>query len=93
MVAERYTCSGNAKHYATPSYKRTSTLGGAFEDARIIARIGLVPAVVLTAFVAVCVCAAFLIILTLASPAASDAPASQQIASTFEARAGGKVQP
>lgn len=47
MVAERYTCSGNAKHYATPSYKRTSTLGGAFEDARIIARIGLVPAVVI----------------------------------------------
>lgn len=67
MVAERYTCSGNAKHYATPAYKRASTLGGAFETTRIICRIGLVPAVLITGLVAACACAAFLIILTLFS--------------------------
>lgn len=42
-----FRTSGNVRHYATPAYKRTSTLGGAFETTRIICRIGLVPAVVL----------------------------------------------
>jgi hypothetical protein len=83
-----YRSQGNAKHYATPGYKRTSTLGGAFETTRIIARIGLVPAVGLLAFLVVVVT-----LIALVSPAASDAPASQQIASTFEARAGGKGRP
>lgn len=48
-----YRTSGNAKHYATPSYRHQSTLGGAFENARIVARIGLLPAVGLAAFLAV----------------------------------------
>lgn len=58
-----FRTSGNTKHYATPAYKRTSTLGGAFETTRIIARIGLVPAVGITAFFVACACAAFLIII------------------------------
>ena len=46
-----FRTSGNVRHYATPAYKRTSTLGGAFETTRIICRIGLVPAVVITGLV------------------------------------------
>jgi hypothetical protein len=47
-IKPRYISQGNRfGHVVHPGYKRTSTLGGAFDDTRIIARIGLVPAVVI----------------------------------------------
>jgi hypothetical protein len=65
-IKPRYISQGNRfGHVVHPGYKRTSTLGGAFDDTRIIARIGLVPAVVITAFFVACACAAFLIIIAL----------------------------
>ena len=48
-----YRTSGNARHWQTPAYKRTSTLGGAFETTRIICRIALVPAGLILAIVGV----------------------------------------
>jgi hypothetical protein len=36
MRAARYVTSGNAKHWQTPAYKRTSSLGGAFQTTRTL---------------------------------------------------------
>lgn len=84
-----YRTSGNRfSHEVHPGYRSDSRLGGAFETALSIKRIGLIPALKIANIIAWSV-----IVAISAIYAASDAtpPASKQNATPIEARSGGKV--